>query len=479
MIYTYSSLMTEKPLLVSDHKVPYHFVKERHLHAIWYEQKKFKQLTTVQGEPITVISPGIWNFEGGPDFCKAHLKIGTKEYRGDIEIHLTDDSWYHHRHHVDDKYQQVILHISLWQPLHNKPLFTKEGKEIVRTYFEPVLSLPVEKIAQTIDLDLYPYQQFLGSGKCAQSLFHHLSEEKIRDFFQSAAEWRLVQKKQHLTSRVSDDAFQLGGGIAMALGYKHNAEAFLDLFLFLLPFRDFDEHTLLALAMGICGYFEDKFNMQWGLSVFYQELKTAWGGLISETLHQTQFRFDRIRPLNHPIRRLVYLVKLLNSRVLEQVATNLNHEWDMSWRLHFQSHRWKPLLQKLCAHIPSFVDPYWNIHYLFEEKQHAFLPLIGTELKTTILINTFFPLLYDAIIHRKVAYEKEALMDCYASIPAAKNSKSRYLSHRFFGDTTNKKTLSQANTEQGAYQLHKDFCLHFEASCSGCSFVERYKQTYG
>ena len=52
---------------------------ERHLQILWLEQKLLKNLITNQGESIEVISPGIWNTGPGPDFLKAHLKIGNCE----------------------------------------------------------------------------------------------------------------------------------------------------------------------------------------------------------------------------------------------------------------------------------------------------------------------------------------------------------------------------------------------------------------
>src|ERR1700761_5455772 len=71
---------------IAENVVPYPFLRERHLQAMWLEQKYFKNLTTTEGEAIIVLSPGIWNSEGGPDFLKAHLKIGHREIRGDVEL---------------------------------------------------------------------------------------------------------------------------------------------------------------------------------------------------------------------------------------------------------------------------------------------------------------------------------------------------------------------------------------------------------
>lgn len=134
----------------------------------------------------------------------------------------------------------------------------------------------------------------------------------------------------------------------------------------------------------------------------------------------------------------------------------------------------------LMACIPVYQDRYWNSHYLFEgteKKQH--LVLIGEDLKRTILINSFLPLLQADIKKRGDQIEWERFQAFYASFKvSAESGKNRYLVHRFFGDNPKGKLLRSAQLEQGAYQLHKDFCIHFEASCEGCPFVERYVQAF-
>jgi hypothetical protein len=52
----------------------YHCLTERHIQVMWLEQKYFSQLRTEEGDLIEVISPGIWNGEGGPDFKRRRLE---------------------------------------------------------------------------------------------------------------------------------------------------------------------------------------------------------------------------------------------------------------------------------------------------------------------------------------------------------------------------------------------------------------------
>lgn len=466
----YQDLLNPLSDSVAEKKTGYHSLTERHIQAVWFEQKYFKNLMTPDGVPIQVISPGIWNGESGPDFLKAHLKIGDQIYRGDIEIHLQDESWVQHRHHEDERYNQVILHLSLWSPCKTKPINTKSGQAIRTAYLESFLTVPIQRLLHLIDLDLYPYKRFVGSGSCAQSLFKTLSEEKIRSLFISAAHWRLQQKKKYLAIRFEKESLQLSAGIAMALGYKNNAEAFMDIFVYLLDHRDLSSDELLAISLGISGFFDQHAKKQWTQSTKFSELKVIWEGKRGETLHQTQLQLDHVRPYNHPVRRLVYLSKLLSDPEMEGIGERMIDCW------RIRKNNFTVCREELLQCIPSYEDEYWNHHYLFEDslkKQN--LVLIGEDLKRTILINALLPILQSYVEMKGDPAECDQFQGFYASFRSSTESgKSRYLVHRFFGDTPKGQLLRRSQIEQGAYQLHKDFCVHYEASCEGCPFVDRY-----
>lgn len=461
-----------KPLAESRQK--YQYLTERHIQALWLEQKYFKELKSASGESIEVLSPGIWNMGAGPDFQRAHLKIGSKEYLGDIEIHLIDDGWFQHQHHTDPLYNNVVLHLSLWQPTHAKTLITSDGRKITQAYFEPSLTLPPARIVQLIDLDLYPYKRFVGSGKCAHTLFRNLSENKALNFFKAASEWRLNQKFAYLNMRIEKTDWQFPAGIAMALGYKNNAAAFLELFLQLSTLAPKSEDHFLSIAMKACGFFNEDFQKKWNDSPVYRKLYDTQAALPS--IPEISLKLHQIRPLNHPLRRLVYMAKLLSDPQLERLYRLMIGHWNDIWLSCQNKSGYRALFAQLLAHIPSYHDSHWNWHYHFEQlNSNKFLPLIGESLKEEILVNSFFPLLYEQIHRRGDSQEIDTFWGLYGCIPASKSGKSRYLVHRFFGDTIKGKLLDKSYIEQGAFQLHRDFCVHFESSCEGCPFVERYK----
>lgn len=471
----YSQLLEEKEeCSIAEHPSPYLFFSERHVQAMWFEQKYFKGLQTADGQAIRVKSPGIWNAEAGPDFKKAHLVIGEQDVWGDVEIHLSDEGWTQHQHHLDARYNNVALHVSLWLPRQHQEVFTKENKVIPRTYFEPCLTIPKARILQLIDLELYPYKQFLGSGKCAHSLFKKISTQEITDLFEKAAGWRLTQKRRTLQQHVKDPRMAMAIGIATALGYKHNSAAFTRLFHLLYEQRHYEEHELLALGLHLCGFFSPFFQDKWKHSAFYQTLLAY--SLSEICTERISLDLAQVRPFNHPVRRIAYLVKMVKDPSLSRLFQRMESHWSASWPLVKTTKEQKMLVHELCELIPSYSDAYWNCHFTFElHEQEAMLPLIGTTLKEEMLINTFLPLLQESVGANVDAKETAAFHLLCTTLPAHPSRKIKYLSHRFFGET-DKATLLTKNAfiQQGGYQLHRDFCIHHEASCEGCPFVDRY-----
>lgn len=449
-------------------------ITERHLQAIWFEQRFFERLTTIKGELIEVISPGIWNSDAGPDFIKTHLKIGGKVIRGDVEIHLNDSSWHTHKHHLDEKYNQVILHISLKKPCHSQPILNQKGQEIPQAYFEPFLEIPFAHVKDLVDLDLYPYKKFANAGRCSQAIFSKSSDTNIIQFFQEAADWRLVEKGTILKSFSSQPHEQFLFGMSMALGYKANANHFVRLFTALLATRPIPEKKCLAVALKACGFFEEKYVQKWGESELYQSLMAL---APSHYPLSIKLQLHQIRPLNHPLRRLVAMVKMICDENSMALFTILNLVWKRHWQgiLEDEKSRSK-LFKQMVEIIPSYSDSFWNFHYSFNGiRQKSMLPLIGNDLKKEILVNAYFPLLRNLIQKNGSIQELDAFYALYHCIPASKNSKTEYLISRFF-DKKKKgdHLIKNADIEQGAFQLHKDFCLHYEASCDGCDFVTRF-----
>lgn len=461
---------------VEEQPQPFLFLTERHLQAMWLEQKYFKNLTTDEGKQIQVLSPGIWNAEAGPDFLKAHLIIDGQEFRGDIELHLAEESWYHHGHQFDPRYDSVILHVCFWQPVKMQPILTSKSHSVHKAYIENHLTVPETRLLKLIDLDLYPYQRFVGSGRCASQLFSSLSHKKTAELLRAAASWRLQQKLQLLKEKIGTANNCLAGGIAMALGYKHNAETFLEVYLQLRSINNTDPNSLLAYALGTCGFFDEAFRIKWAESVYYQSLLATYETQFkNRELPRLSLRLDKIRPANHPVRRLAFMAKMVIDNSLDNLQSRMDSEWHALWPRTNKT-KWNDLLKIFYNLIPNYPDNYWEYHYTFEkDRKTKATAWVGADLKREILLNMYLPLLYEGVVRNNNPDEMESFQQFYGTLPASHTRKSTYLSHRFFGNTNKTDMLSQADLQQGAYQLHRDFCIHYEASCQGCPFVEKYK----
>jgi hypothetical protein len=190
----YSRLLSPQGTSIQESSKPYLTFTERHMQALWLEQKYFKNLLTLDGQKVEVVSPGIWNQEAGPDFLKAHLLIEGKKIVGDVELHLYADGWQQHRHHQDERYNEVVFHLFMWART-QKDIYAQSGASILQASLEDFLTIPLARIVQLIDLDLYPYKKFVGSGKCAKNLFYQLQDQKVVELFEAAADWRLKRKR--------------------------------------------------------------------------------------------------------------------------------------------------------------------------------------------------------------------------------------------------------------------------------------------
>lgn len=103
-------------------------------HCLW---AGFPQ-TTTYGQEVSILSVGQHNLDAGPDFRNAHIRIGQREWVGNVEIHINSSDWYRHKHHTDSAYNNVILHVVRNA---DKRVYNSEGNEVEQC----VLQYPDDK----------------------------------------------------------------------------------------------------------------------------------------------------------------------------------------------------------------------------------------------------------------------------------------------------------------------------------------------
>ena len=100
------------------------------LHDIWAKGLflSLPQYTT-DGRRVEVVNMGQHNFDQGPDFSGAVIRIDGMLWSGNVEIHVKSSDWYKHGHQHDKAYDNIILHVVKQA---DKEVFTSTGQPIAQ-----------------------------------------------------------------------------------------------------------------------------------------------------------------------------------------------------------------------------------------------------------------------------------------------------------------------------------------------------------
>ena len=285
---------------------------EKELYKIWVSRaNRVTNLVSEENRKISVLSPGIRNTSGGPDFVEAIVMVGDKILTGDVEIHLNSSDWALHGHDNDKRYDNVILHVVLNND--GIPAVNTSGKTI------PTLVLPQELITSVP----------AGGNRCKSII---TEKTKTKKFVLELGLKRLRKKSLLFQNRFFSEFPDqvLYEGLCDSLGYSKNREPFR-LLAKLLPIRllyhiitKYSEkwETVLileALYLGTAGFLsvgEEKIpnsNCPWK---YHQYLKKLWIKL-KRNYNLREIGFDRwdfsgVRPYNSPLFRLLAASRIIS-----------------------------------------------------------------------------------------------------------------------------------------------------------------------
>jgi hypothetical protein len=346
-------------------------MKEDFLHYSW-KTKQFSHdhLTTEDGQRIEIISPGDHNYDSGPDFFNAKIKIGEVLWSGNVEIHLRASDWLKHNHQFDDAYDNVILHV-----IHESDckLNSNAGN------FMPTLVLK-----NRIDEKLYyNYLQLQGSKEeisCSQNA-KKTPSLLITNWLSRLIAERLERKTNELKvefeQNKNDWEETFYRHLSRQFGMKVNAEPFQWL-ASSLPFRILFRHrdNLLqteALLFGQSGLFPVQADDAYTKTLIreYKHLQSKYN-LTPMPSHQ--WKFMRLRPNNFPTLRIAQLAGLVFRQ--PQLFRKCMETTEIS--------EFKTLFN-----IPA--SGYWKDHYRFEKISRACEKNLGSQAIDIILINTIAP----------------------------------------------------------------------------------------
>ena len=270
---------------------------------------------TLDGQSLEILELGEANLDNGPDFLQALIKVGGVVMRGDIELHRDWQDWYHHGHHSDRRYNQVVLHI-LWEaPSGISP-------ELAQRFPHFVISSHLQCSVSEWHLYMEKLEQ---EGHSCQEVLHNPELNPLE--FRKLAWERFSRKCDEIRQWVNNYSWDTAVflGLAKSLGYSKNSAPFLELVKKMPPVKLLTAihplqrsplifWTLLAWQGGLLERpFKNALNSDSDLWYrFIHHVRKQFLPLFPLSRQSVvHWNFARLRPLNNPYFRLAGYAQIL------------------------------------------------------------------------------------------------------------------------------------------------------------------------
>lgn len=417
-------------------------MNEHFLHFVWKNGLFDKSsLKTSCNSSVEIIDPGLYNRNSGPDFLNARIVIGETEWAGNVEIHYRASSWFKHKHHNDNAYNNVILHIVVIDDM-----------EAVSASGSAIATIEIKVDSNVVKC----YKRYMSDESliaCRKDL-NMIDRFSIRHWiFQMAVE-RLKRKTERikllLQQTLNDWEEVLYRLIASNIGLNVNRQAF-ELLAAKTPLKIIRKHSdnilqVEALLYGQAGFLEPGlFDMEPG-DLYFNELKKEF--TVLKSLYQLKpmdswlWKFHRMRPVNFPTRRISQLAFLMTKH-------------DGLFRKIIDSPDQKLIIDLLYAEASA----YWKNHYRFGKKTGPIPVSSGRKLRDTLLINVIVPLLWSYGNIQKRNELCDRAIDLADSISPENNRISRQWTNAGV-------EAASAFESQGLIELTEQYCKN--RKCLNC-----------
>lgn len=357
---------------------------ERLLQFIWqFQYFNPSSLSTGAGEPLSIMIPGQYNTNQGPDFLDAKIRVDKTIWAGSIELHIKTSDWDKHKHETDKNYNNVILHV-VWEDdarVNDLPVLELKDKvsKILLERYEALMNtssfIPCEKtIASIKDITWKSWKDRL--------LIERLMRKSVM------VETLLAQNKNHW-----EETFWWL--LARNFGFKVNADAFeaiaRSVSLSLLTKHKNQVQQLEALFLGQAGLLETEFSTDYPrlLQREYRFLKDKYK---LQPIHHP-IHFLRMRPGNFPTIRLAQLAMLIHgtTRLFSRVKDTNDVKDVREW-------------------FDITANDYWHYHYRLDDDSVFKMKKLGDSMIENLIINTVCPVLFAyGNYHNEDKYRQKAL----------------------------------------------------------------------
>ena len=440
---------------------------ENLLQLIWQHQRLHRDsLKTTDGQRLRVLHPGFRNREAGPDFHGAVVQFdGQLPTSGDVEIDLQTTGWRAHGHDHNERFRGVMLHV-VWQAS------AQENAGLPTLPLADVLDAPLRELNETLAGQSAATLGESFRGRCNVPL-RGLPAEALADLLEQAGLARLNAKADWIATRARLGGWEqaLWEASFRVLGYKQNIWPFLRL-AEVRPALTTGKLSPLewqARLLGTGGLLpadltrrgtDDYLRRIWDL--WWRE-RDAFSELV---LPRSVWKFNGLRPANHPTRRLALAAHWLASG-------------DLPVRLEkwFASEIKVGNLEGSLLRILEARDAFWTRHWSLRSAATSRpQPLLGAERVTDLAVNAVLPWL---LARGKAGENVTALQhieERYKRWPAAQDNALLKLARQRLCGGERRGIFKTAAQQQGLLQIVHDFCSHSNALCEQCCFPELIRE---
>ena len=277
---------------------------ERALAQYWRDHgASLPPLQCDDGSRLRVVYPGRASAAAGPDFRDAVLQRETGEVvRGDVELHLRHRGWEAHGHHTDSGYNGVVLHVVLHGG--DTPITLASGRRVpTAALFPRTLGTRACREAPA------PRPLPLAALPTAPSrLARTLDREGDARFFLKVRRFAQALRQAQGERGSVDPSNALYRGLMGGLGYGGNSA----------PMQRLAEGLpLRALERSLRGVRrEDRraalASTLLGASGLSSRDASPGGQAVMPALSREEWKLFRVRPANHPSRRMLGMAALLD-----------------------------------------------------------------------------------------------------------------------------------------------------------------------
>lgn len=347
---------------------------ENLLHYAWkYRLYPSGSLQTADAVAVEVIDPGVHNFDAGPDFFNAKLRIGGILWAGNVEIHLRASDWNRHNHQTDKSYNSVIAHV-VSDP--DCQVVTQDGRTI------PQLTLPYPDQLEKRYISLLKSDSLIA---CRDYL------SRLDPFVFTSWKTRLLierlEQKSALIAQVAattcndwDAIFYILLG--RSFGFGINSEPFERL-VRSVPFQIVMKHNtslfqLEALFLGQAGFLSDKECQEPRFKRLQREFDYLKHKYQLQEMEESVWKLSKTHSFNFPVIRIVEFAALFHQyeRFFATVADKMYN------------------LEALITLFQINTDAYWDYRFSFEAPSPFKKKHLGRESVLIVIINAVIPVLF-------------------------------------------------------------------------------------